>query len=240
MIYGETYELIQNKEHFKKIIDYDNYPQNLILIPFNFRYEYRQNFGEFKSKFCYVNSMKCEFYPSELNRLIFTYIPEYYIQKAPKGLEHLQLKDGLHLLTAKEWNSYPINEKHFDVGWHTNYKANHTNEEFVINFRLIYWIRQLLRCEQPYINLRELIPVKYKCETKLLSPKVLIAFFEYVLSGDSIVTILPDITIPAYAFNFLKETSLNVKLKHRAALLDKLYEGYSFEQINPLAELLLE
>ncbi len=240
MIYGETYELVQNEEHFKKIIDYDNYPQNLILIPFNFRYKYRQDFGEFKSKFCYVNSMECEFYPSELNRLIFTYIPEYYIQKAPEGLKHLQLQAGMHLLTAKEWNSYPVFEKHFDVGWHANYKANHTNEEFVVNFRLICWIRQLLRYEKSYINPNELIPVKYKHETELLSPKVLMAFFEYILSGDTIVTQLPDITIPAYAFNPLNEVSLNVKLEHRATLLDKLYEGYSFEQINSLAELLLE
>lgn len=229
MVYGETFDLINSRDQFAKIIDYDNYKQNLILIPFDFRYKYRPTFSQFESKFCRVNSLECVFFPDVMNRLIFTYIPDYHIQKALKGLEHLQLQAGMHLLTAKEWNSYPISEKHFDVGWHTNYRANHVNEEFLIYFKLIYWIRMFLKHENPNYNLRELIPVRFNCKTEFLSPKALIVFFEYVLSGDSTITILPDISIPAYAFNFLKETSLNIKLKNRATLLDKLHEGYSFE-----------
>lgn len=237
MIYGNKFDFIKYSDDFSKI-NFDNHPNNLIIIPFNFRYEYRRGFAEITSEFYHVTSELCIFF-STMKRLIFTYIPGNYIQKAPKGLEHLQLKAGMHLLTANEWNTYPIGKK-FDVKWHTKFKANHSNEQFYFHYRLVYFIKLLLKYEEIEINPQEKVPITYKNKPDFIFVKTLINLYEYILSSDSPLFHLEDFIVNAFVFSFTKGASLGADIQLGNTILAKLEEGYSLKQIDSMVELLGE
>lgn len=239
MIYEGKYNLA-SIELFSRIIEKDNSPDNLLIFPFNFRYDFRMNFEESTSKYHHISSDKCVFF-STLKRPFFTYIPKQYIQTAPAALKHLELKEGMNLLTAKEWNTYPIGKKEFDAEWHTMYKEKHADDFFFINFRLAYWIKRELLHKEIYYNPQEMFPVRFKENFGELSAKALIIFFEYILSDNNDLTeVLPFLSVPAIAYNLIKELNLNRSNHLGSTLLSKLNEGYSFEQINSMVELFNE
>lgn len=212
MIYGGTFDLINNRDQFAKIIDYDNYKQNLILIPFDFRYKYRPTFSQFESKFCRVNSSECVFSVSELNRLIFTYIPDYYIQKAPKGLEHLQLQAGI-----------PFPDKFYTQATYHIY----------MNLRKAFVIDGDISHNSPPKNL----PVLYKNKKYFLSSDILQYLIGSIHNGMNIHSL--EIPLSTWSEYFVNHHYLKVDTDMVEKILWYLNKRLSSEKLNSIFESLL-